>query len=109
MYDTIYAHQDKEDDVKVGVRSTALRFGDLSKEWISGFGIACISSLALCGYNADIGWPYYAFLTAASGHIVWQILTVDLSCRADCNRKFVSNKWFGALVFGGILFGKLAT
>ncbi|KAK3420536.1 hypothetical protein EUGRSUZ_G01369 [Eucalyptus grandis] len=47
--------------------------------------------------------------TAASGHIVWQILTVDLSCRADCNRKFVSNKWFGALVFGGILFGKLAT
>lgn len=109
VYDTIYAHQDKEDDVKVGVRSTALRFGDLSKEWISGFGIACISSLALCGYNADIGWPYYAFLTAASGHIVWQILTVDLSCRADCNRKFVSNKWFGALVFGGILFGKLAT
>ncbi|XP_030544014.1 4-hydroxybenzoate polyprenyltransferase, mitochondrial [Rhodamnia argentea] len=109
VYDTIYAHQDKEDDVKVGVRSTALRFGDLSKEWISGFGIACISSLALSGYNADIGWPYYAFLIAASGHIAWQISTVDLSCRADCNRKFVSNKWFGALVFGGILFGKLAT
>ncbi|KAI6678004.1 hypothetical protein NL676_038800 [Syzygium grande] len=109
VYDTIYAHQDKEDDVKVGVRSTALRFGDLLKEWISGFGIACISSLALCGYNADIGWPYYAFLIAASGHIAWQISTVDLSCRADCNRKFVSNKWFGALVFGGILFGKLAT
>ncbi|KDO52776.1 hypothetical protein CISIN_1g0196261mg, partial [Citrus sinensis] len=46
---------DKEDDLKVGVKSTALRFGDSSKEWTTGFGIACISSLALSGYNADIG------------------------------------------------------
>lgn len=47
--------QDKEDDLKVGVKSTALRFGDSTKEWISGFGLACISSLALSGINADIG------------------------------------------------------
>ncbi|XP_060204842.1 4-hydroxybenzoate polyprenyltransferase, mitochondrial [Lycium barbarum] len=107
VYDTIYAHQDKEDDLKVGVKSTALRFGDSTKEWISGFGLACISSLALSGVNANIGWPYYAFLTAASGQLAWQILTVDLSSRADCNRKFVSNKWFGAFIFGGILSGKL--
>ncbi|XP_038995488.1 4-hydroxybenzoate polyprenyltransferase, mitochondrial-like [Hibiscus syriacus] len=92
VYDTIYAHQDKEDDIKVGVKSTALRFGDTTKEWTTGFGIACISSLALSGYNADIGWPYYAFLTAASGQMAWQIWTVNLTCRADCNRKFVSNK-----------------
>ncbi|OIT04947.1 PREDICTED: 4-hydroxybenzoate geranyltransferase 2 [Nicotiana attenuata] len=107
VYDTIYAHQDKEDDLKVGVKSTALRFGDSTKEWISVFGLACISSLALSGVNADIGWPYYAFLTAASGQLAWQIWTVDLSSRADCNRKFVSNKWFGAFVFGGVLFGRL--
>ncbi|KAH8507985.1 hypothetical protein H0E87_010223 [Populus deltoides] len=107
VYDTIYAHQDKEDDLKVGVKSTALRFGDSTKEWITGFGTACISSLALCGFNADIGWSFYAFLAAASGHLAWQIWTVDLSCRADCNRKFVSNKWFGAIVFSGILFGRL--
>ncbi|KAK6282095.1 hypothetical protein POUND7_015920 [Theobroma cacao] len=107
VYDTIYAHQDKEDDMKVGVKSTALRFGDSTKEWIAGFGIACISSLALSGFNADIGWPYYAFLAAASGHLAWQIRTVNLTCRADCNRKFVSNKWFGALVFSGILFGRV--
>ncbi|KAF5177463.1 4-hydroxybenzoate octaprenyltransferase [Thalictrum thalictroides] len=108
VYDTIYAHQDKEDDLKVGVKSTALRFGDLTKNWVTGFGIACISSLALSGYNADIGWPFYPFLLAASGQMAWQICTVDLSSRADCNRKFVSNKWFGALVYSGILFGKLA-
>ncbi|RVW65157.1 4-hydroxybenzoate polyprenyltransferase, mitochondrial [Vitis vinifera] len=89
VYDTIYAHQDKEDDLKVGVKSTALRFGDSTKEWLSGFGIACISSLALSGFNADLGWPYYVALMAASGHLTWQIWTVDLSCRADCNRKCV--------------------
>ncbi|TYH96113.1 hypothetical protein ES332_A12G155900v1 [Gossypium tomentosum] len=107
VYDTIYAHQDKEDDMKVGVKSTALRFGDSTKEWTTGFGIACISSLALSGYNADIGWPYYVFLAAASGQLAWQIWTVNLTCRADCNRKFLSNKWFGALIFSGILFGRV--
>ncbi|XP_022763959.1 4-hydroxybenzoate polyprenyltransferase, mitochondrial-like isoform X2 [Durio zibethinus] len=107
VYDTIYAHQDKEDDFKVGVKSTALRFGSSTKEWTTGFGVACISSLALCGFNADIGWPYYAFLAAASAQLAWQIWTVNLSCRADCNRKFVSNKWFGALIFSGILFGRV--
>ncbi|XP_061375469.1 4-hydroxybenzoate polyprenyltransferase, mitochondrial [Gastrolobium bilobum] len=109
VYDTIYAHQDKEDDLKVGVKSTALRFGDSTKEWITGFGIACLSSLALSGYNAEIGWPYYAFLAVASGQLGWQIWTVDLSSRADCNRKFVSNKWFGAIIFGGILAGRLSS
>ncbi|XLU75442.1 hypothetical protein S245_034495 [Arachis hypogaea] len=109
VYDTIYAHQDKEDDLKVGVKSTALRFGDFTKEWITGFGIACLGGLALSGYNAEIGWPYYAFLAAASGQLGWQIWIVDLSSRADCNSKFNSNKWFGAIIFGGILAGKLVS
>ncbi|CAI0416267.1 unnamed protein product [Linum tenue] len=107
VYDTIYAHQDKEDDLKVGVKSTALRFGDSTKLWITGFGIACVSSLAVSGFNADLGWPYYVSLAAASGQLAWQIQTVDLSSRADCNRKFVSNKWFGAIIFSGVLFGRL--
>ncbi|XP_045798681.1 4-hydroxybenzoate polyprenyltransferase, mitochondrial-like [Trifolium pratense] len=108
VYDTIYAHQDKEDDLKVGVKSTALRFGDSTKEWLTGFGIASLSSLALSGFNAELGWPYYAFLGVASGHLGWQIWTVDLSSRSDCNRKFVSNKWYGAIIFGGILAGRLS-
>ncbi|KAK4394653.1 4-hydroxybenzoate polyprenyltransferase, mitochondrial [Sesamum angolense] len=81
---------DKEDDVRVGVKSTALRFGDSTKEWVTGFGIACIGSLALSGYNANLEWPYYTFLAAASAQLAWQILTVDLASRADCNRKLVS-------------------
>lgn len=109
VYDTIYAHQDKEDDLKVGVKSTALRFGDSTKEWLTGFGIASLSGLALSGFNAELGWPYYAFLGVASGHLGWQISTVDLSSRSDCNRKFVSNKWYGAIIFAGILAGRLSS
>ncbi|CAN6549827.1 unnamed protein product [Malus baccata var. baccata] len=81
VYDTIYAHQDKEDDMKVGVKSTALRFADSTEEWIAGFGIMCMSG------------PYYAFLSAASRQLAWQIWTADLSSRADCNRKCVSS-WY---------------
>ncbi|EMS68680.1 4-hydroxybenzoate polyprenyltransferase, mitochondrial [Triticum urartu] len=88
VYDTIYAHQDKEDDLKVGVKSTALRFGDSTKQWISAFGAASIGSLALSGYNAELAWPYYPLLTAGAAHLAWQISTVDLSDRADCNRKY---------------------
>ncbi|XP_056687124.1 uncharacterized protein [Spinacia oleracea] len=65
----------------------ALRFGDLTKEWLTGFGFVSISGLALSGYNAHLGWPYYACLTAASGQMAWQIYGADLSNRADCNRK----------------------
>eukprot|EP00124_Ichthyophonus_hoferi_P004619 Ihof_evm2s531 gene=Ihof_evmTU2s531 len=52
VYDTIYAHQDKKDDVMVGVKSTALRFGDNSKIWLTGFGTSSIGLLALAGQNA---------------------------------------------------------
>ncbi|KAG0474716.1 hypothetical protein HPP92_014402 [Vanilla planifolia] len=110
VYDTIYAHQDKEDDLRVGVKSTALRFGSSTKGWITGFGAACVTCLTISGYNAMLAaWPFYPFLAAAATQMGWQILTVDISNREDCNKKFVSNKWFGALIFGGILFGRLAS
>ncbi|XP_010439149.1 PREDICTED: 4-hydroxybenzoate polyprenyltransferase, mitochondrial-like isoform X2 [Camelina sativa] len=106
VYDTIYAHQDKEDDVKVGVKSTALRFGDNTKLWLTGFGTASMGCLALSGLSADLGWQYYASLAAASGQLGWQIGTADLSSGPDCSRKFVSNKWFGAIIFSGVVLGR---
>ncbi|XP_076901151.1 4-hydroxybenzoate polyprenyltransferase, mitochondrial-like [Bidens hawaiensis] len=109
VYLSVTCIQDKEDDKIVGVKSTALRFGDSTKIWVSGFGIACISGLALSGFNANLGLPYYVFLAAASGQLAWQIWAVDIYSSSDCRRKFVSNKWFGALVFGGILMGRLSS
>ena len=49
------AFQDRKDDLKVGVKSTAVTFGDTTKYWLSGFGAACIGNLALTGYNAHLG------------------------------------------------------
>ncbi|KAK8933693.1 hypothetical protein KSP39_PZI015900 [Platanthera zijinensis] len=87
IYDTIYAHQDKEDDLKVGVKSTALKFGSSTKSWITGFGATCISCLTISGYNAELAWPYYPFLGAAVVQMGWQIMTVDISAKEDCNKK----------------------
>jgi len=105
--DTIYAHQDKEDDVKVGVKSTALLLGDSTKFWTSIFGLASIGSFALSGFNANIGWPFYALLVPAAAQIAWQIWAVDLENPVDCGRKFRSNKYFGAIVTFAILIGRL--
>eukprot|EP00897_Mesotaenium_endlicherianum_P006492 jgi/Mesen1/5871/ME000299S04986 len=91
VYDTIYAHQDKADDARVGVRSTALLFGEATPYWLAGFGASALSGLALAGYSASLGWPYYAALGAAGCHLAWQISTVDLDSRSDCNAKLAGS------------------
>eukprot|EP00850_Spirogloea_muscicola_P003529 SM000014S00317 [mRNA] locus=s14:636460:639298:- [translate_table: standard] len=108
VYDTIYAHQDKDDDVKVGVKSTALRFGDATPSWLAAFSCSTLLGLGLAGHAAGLGWPYYAALAAAGGHLAWQVGTVDTDNRADCHAKFLSNKWLGAIDFTGTVLGKLA-
>ena len=57
----------------------------------------------------NAGLPYYAGVTAAACHYAWQLTDVDLDSRQDCLAKFVSNKWFGAFVFTGIVADKLLT
>lgn len=70
--------QDKEDDKRVGVKSTALRFGDSTKKWISGFGAACIGSLALGGYNANLGiCSFYSLVVMSVNLHVSSLNTFD--------------------------------
>uniref|UniRef100_A0A3Q3IRZ0 4-hydroxybenzoate polyprenyltransferase, mitochondrial n=1 Tax=Monopterus albus TaxID=43700 RepID=A0A3Q3IRZ0_MONAL len=73
IYDTIYAHQDKEDDVKVGIRSTALRFQEQTKPWLSGFTAAMMSGLVVAGVTAEQTLPYYAVLSIAAVHLTRQV------------------------------------
>lgn len=107
VYDTIYAHQDKDDDIVVGIKSTALLFGENTKSILSAFATSSIAFLSLTGYMMGAGLPYYVGVTAAACHYTWQLTEVDLGSRQDCLAKFVSNKWFGALVFSGIVADKL--
>lgn len=69
----VSSHQDKEDDVKVGVKSTALRFQDQTKLWLSGFTAAMMSGLVVAGVNAEQTLPYYAALTAVALHLTHQV------------------------------------
>ncbi|XP_070820834.1 4-hydroxybenzoate polyprenyltransferase, mitochondrial [Chaetodon trifascialis] len=107
IYDTIYAHQDKEDDVVAGVKSTALRFQEQTKPWLSGFTVAMMSGLVAAGVNAEQTLPYYAVLSIVAIHLTHQIYTVDINKPEDCWKKFVSNRNLGLLLFLGIVAGNL--
>mmetsp|Transcript_20777 Transcript_20777/g.32544 ORF Transcript_20777/g.32544 Transcript_20777/m.32544 type:complete len:194 (+) Transcript_20777:631-1212(+) len=106
-YDTIYAHQDKVDDRKVGVKSTALLLGDYTKPALFVWSGAFVTGLGLAGQAAGMGIPYYIGVTGAAMHLTWQIVDVDLSEPKDCMAKFVANRWVGAIYFGGIVVDKL--
>ena len=106
VYDTIYAHQDKADDVKVGIRSTALLFGRDTKAWLMGFTALSGAAFLSAGAAAGCSWPYFAAAMVATGHMAWQVSTVDLDNGADCSAKFVSNKWVGAILFAGAVMGR---
>jgi 4-hydroxybenzoate polyprenyltransferase len=99
-FDTIYAHQDKADDAIVGVKSTALRFGADTKQWLAGFATVMVGSLGAAGIAAAASpLALGAGLSAVAAHLAWQIGTVDIDNADDCGRKFRSNAWLGLLVF----------
>ncbi|KAG0371880.1 Para-hydroxybenzoate--polyprenyltransferase, mitochondrial precursor (PHB:polyprenyltransferase) [Mortierella sp. AD032] len=103
VYDTIYAHQDKKDDIKIGVKSTALRFAEKTPEYLAAFSTGMVTMLALAGYMNDQGPLFYALsVGGAATHLAWQLRSVDYENPGNCWSKFASNKWTGALVFSGI-------
>lgn len=99
--------QDKRDDALVGVKSTALLFGDRTKQWSTGFAVTQTLGMLLAGQAAGCGLLYFAGVAAGAAHQAWQIKTVDLQDGPDCMSKFVSNKWYGALVYAGIVADRL--
>jgi 4-hydroxybenzoate polyprenyltransferase len=102
VYDTIYAHQDKNDDMMIGVKSTALRFGENTKKWLSLFSTTTITGLVTAGMTSSQPWPFYVCTALGAAHLAWQIKNLKIDDRDDCMAKFVSNKWFGAIIFSGI-------
>uniref|UniRef100_H3AS40 4-hydroxybenzoate polyprenyltransferase, mitochondrial n=1 Tax=Latimeria chalumnae TaxID=7897 RepID=H3AS40_LATCH len=107
IYDTIYAHQDKADDVLVGVKSTALRFNEQTKQWLAGFSAAMLAGLTLTGINCGQTLPYYAAVAAIGTHLAHQVYTLDINKPEDCWRKFASNRTVGLVLFIGIVLGTL--
>ncbi|XP_028397603.1 4-hydroxybenzoate polyprenyltransferase, mitochondrial-like [Dendronephthya gigantea] len=107
LYDTIYAFQDVEDDRWIGVKSTALLFGDHAKPCLTGFAAVVIANLIAVGVNTSQTWPYYLGLIAVTSHLTWQVATVDLSVPKDCLSKFKSNRWLGIILWMSIVMATL--
>jgi 4-hydroxybenzoate polyprenyltransferase len=102
-YDTIYAHQDREDDALIGMKSTALRFGPETRSWLTGFYGVTAGAMGIAGWLAGAGALFFAGLAFACGHLLWQIATLDIDDVDNCLARFKSNRDFGLIVFFAIL------
>ena len=100
-YDTIYAHQDKEDDIMIGVKSTALRLGNATKIWLAGFYAVAFLLFLLAGWLANAGILFYLVMVLAAAHLIYQVVALDISSPANCLALFRANKGFGWIVFAG--------
>jgi 4-hydroxybenzoate polyprenyltransferase len=103
VYDTQYAMTDRPDDIKIGVRSTAILFGDLDRAFITGLQILLLASLVLVGRSADLGVWYYGGLGAAGLFCLYQAYLIRERDIVQSFRAFLNNAWLGGAVFAGIL------
>jgi 4-hydroxybenzoate polyprenyltransferase len=102
-YDTIYAMVDREDDLKAGIKSTAILFGDLDRQMIGMIQAALLFTLYLIGQQACLGAAYWWGLAFAALNLVHQQWLIRTRERGPCFQAFLSNNWFGLFVFAGIL------
>ncbi len=104
-YDTIYAHQDKEDDVLVGVKSSALALGERTRPFLFLFYGAAALLWGAAGAAAGLAWPFWIGLALATLQLGWQAARVATDDPIDCLVKFKSNRLAGWLLLGGIVAG----
>ncbi len=102
-YDTIYAHQDAEDDALIGVKSTARLFGARTHLALAVFYSLAVILIGIALALAGVRWPAWLGLAAFAAHLAWQIRALDISNPALCLRIFKSNRDAGLLLFAGLL------
>jgi 4-hydroxybenzoate polyprenyltransferase len=107
-YDTIYAHQDKEDDALIGVKSTALLFGAATGRWLAGFYALATLAFVAAGWLAGLAWPFYLGLAAVAAHFVWQVAGLAVDDARDCLARFKANRDLGLVLLAAIIAGRLA-
>jgi len=104
-YDTIYAHQDKEDDVRIGVKSSAIALGTHTRPWLFRFYIAALLLWAGVGVAARLGVLFWIGLAGSAVQLAWQATRVAIDDPADCLGKFRSNRAVGWLMLAAIVAG----
>jgi len=106
-YDTQYAMVDREFDLKIGVKSTAILFGDADKLIIGFLQVLFILSMWLVGGQLQFGLPYYLSLVVASGFLVYQQFLIKDRLPGPCFKAFLNNNWVGATIFTGTFLSLL--
>lgn len=107
-YDTMYGMVDREDDLKIGVKSTAILFGDSDRVVIALLQVLVFLALLLTGQAVGLHGYYYLGLLLAAGLAVYQQYLIRDRDPGRCFQAFVNNNWFGAAVFAGILLEYMA-
>lgn len=107
VYDTMYAMVDIDDDLRIGVKSTAILFGARVREIIAALQLIILLLLAQVGAMLQLHWPYYIGLLAAAGFSVYQQLLIAGFDKPKCFKAFLNNNWFGCVVFLGIVVNYL--
>jgi 4-hydroxybenzoate polyprenyltransferase len=102
-YDTIYAHQDREDDALIGVKSTALLFGERTKPILAVFYALAVLLIALAGWSVGAGVVFSLGLFAFAAHLSWQMRRLDIGDPANCLAVFKSNRDAGLILFGALV------
>jgi len=101
-YDTIYAHQDREDDALIGIKSTALLFRERTKPMLALFYALAVALIALAGWSAGGGLVFALGLLAFAAHLAWQIARLDVDDPVNCLVVFKSNRDAGLILFAGL-------
>jgi 4-hydroxybenzoate polyprenyltransferase len=102
-YDTIYAHQDREDDLLIGIKSTALLFGERTRPMLAGFYAAAVLLIGAAGLMAGGGLILVLGTIAFAAHLAWQAMRLDIDDPAHCLMLFKSNRDAGLILFGAML------
>lgn len=106
-YDTLYAMVDKKDDLKAGIKSTAILFGEADLHFIGLIQGFFMFGMLLIGSRFDVNWGYYLGLSVAIGLVLWQLYQCRKKQPKKCFAAFLNNNWVGASLFCGILLSKL--
>jgi 4-hydroxybenzoate polyprenyltransferase len=101
-YDTIYAMVDREDDIRIGVRSSAILFGNSDRWLVAAIQMLVLSVLVVVGRQIGLGGYYYAGLAMAASFLIYQQWLIRDRSPEQCFRAFVNNNWVGAAVFAGL-------
>ena len=102
-YDTMYAMVDRQDDIALGLKSTAILFGDADRAVIGGLQLSVLACLVMIGLQAELGLYYYGGVLFAAGLAAWQQQLIRNRDRDGCFKAFLNNHWFGLVIFLGIL------